>query len=105
MYDIDDDVFHQLPKDDAWKLCTLRGIANDGKRLVIRKLRKGREVLKSPAGAIRAGFFWLRLGLSQTVRNPAGFAGSLFAPLGMWQGPGGHERHPGLARTVNPRRL
>ena len=27
--------WHQLPEDDAWKRCTLRGIADDGKRIWI----------------------------------------------------------------------
>jgi hypothetical protein len=38
MHDADDpdgpSIWHQLPKDDAWT-CTLRGIADDGKRLWI----------------------------------------------------------------------
>ena len=39
MHDADDpdepSGWHRLPKDDAWKRCTLRGIVDDGKRLWI----------------------------------------------------------------------
>jgi hypothetical protein len=40
--DLDDPGWHQLPEGDAWKRCTLRGVADDGKRLWIECYACGR---------------------------------------------------------------